>query len=167
MNETEDVPSVVSIPYTKKKVRIKGMKPGTIKALTRLWIERDASIPKDSSDTLKSLSIEPYFAIKEACLIVLNSWWKIKILYPLMWRWWIVRGFTEEQMTPIISEGKKKLPLTSHWTNMALTVDMRADMMKMTMKEASRYQVELLSAASQLSSRTTPNTDGQGTSSSD
>ena len=69
-------------------------------------------------------------------------------------------------MIPIIQEGKKKLPLTAHWMNMAFSVDMRNDWMKMTTKEAKEYQAELLSEMKALSSKNSPNTEEQGDSSS-
>ena len=164
----EDLPTSVCIPGTRRKVKIRGMKPYTIERLTALWLERDASsVPESSSETLRSMCTEPYFSVREACLIVLNSYWRIRLLYPLMWRiWgrWI--GYTEEQMSPIIEEGKKKLPLAAHWRNMAFSTDMRTDWMKMTAKEAEQYRAELLSAAKALSSRSSPSTGGQGGSSS-
>ena len=119
----DDLPASVRIPGTRRKVKIRGMKPYTIERLTALWLERDAaSAPESSSETLRSMCVEPYFSVREACLIVLNSYWRIRLFYPLMWRiWgkWI--GYTEEQMSPIIEEGKKKLPLAAHWRNMAFS----------------------------------------------
>lgn len=150
-----DTPTIVSIIGTRKKVSLRGVKPYTIERLTQLWIERDiASAPKDSADTLKSLCVEPYFVVREALLFVLNDYWKIRLFFPfLSWWWGKVRGFTEEQMTPIILEGKKKLPLMAHWSNMAYSTDMRSDWMKMTSQEAEQYRAELLLVAKQLSSR--------------
>jgi hypothetical protein len=110
---------------------------------------------------------EPYFAIKEALYFVLNSWWKIVLFHKFLTFWWgKVKGYTEEQMLPIILEGKKKLPLTAHWMIMAYSADMRTDMMKMTKTEAEQFRAELLSAASQLSSKSSLVTEAQGVSSS-
>lgn len=134
------------------------MHPYTIERLTRLWLERDVDkAPDDAPETLKSLCREPYFTVKEAVIFSLNSWWKLHLIYPFKWRIWAyLRGYTEEQMMPIIQEGKKKLPLTAHWTNMAFSADMRTDWRKMTNKEAEQYRAELLSVANQLSSKNTP-----------
>lgn len=107
-----DIPTAVAIPGTKRKVKISGIKPYTLERLTLLWQERDANIPDNSSDTLKSMCIDPYFAVKQAVLFVLNSYWKIRLLYPIMWRiWGKWRGYTDAQMMPIIIEGKKKFRL--------------------------------------------------------
>ena len=153
-----DIPTIVNIPSTKKNVSLRGVKPYTIERLTQLWIERDAASELSSSaDTLRSLCIEPYFSVKEALLFVLNDYWKIRLFHSILsWWWGKIKGYTEEQMTPIILEGKKKLPLMAHWTNMAYSTDMRNDWMKMTKTEAEQYRAELLSALKQLSSKNSP-----------
>jgi hypothetical protein len=164
-----DVPTVVPIPGTKKSVSLRGVKPYTIERLTRIWMERElADIPTDSASTLESMSKEPYFAVKEALLFVLNDYWKIRLFFPfLSWWWGKVKGYTEEQMLPIIMEGKKKVQLTAHWTNMAYSVDMRNDWIKMTKEEAEQYRAELLLVAKQHSSKSSHATEEQGGSSSD
>lgn len=170
MDLVDDVPTLVNIPRTRRSVKLRGMKPYTIERLTRLWLERElySELPKTSGDTLKSLATEPYFAIKEAVLMVLNSYWGIRILYPLKWRVWaFFRQYDEKQVLPIIQEGKKKLPLMAHWSNMAFSVDMRNDWMKMTAREAEQYRAELLSAASLHSSKSSPSTEGRDDSSED
>lgn len=158
-----DIPTRVQIPGTSRVIKVKGIKPYTLERLTRLWLKRDATtIPDDSASTLKSMCVEPYFAIKEACIITINSYWGLHLIYPFKWRIWaFLREYTEGQMTPLIQEGKKKLPLTAHWMNMAFSVDMRTDWMKMTSKEAEQYRQELLSAASAVSLRSSQSTDGQ------
>lgn len=157
-----DLPSRVHIPGTNKYVYLRGIKPYTIERLTRLWIERDAQLPKgDAAATLKSMCESPYFTTKEAVILTLNSWWKLIFLYPIKWRIWAYfRQYTEEQLMPIIQEGKKKLPLIAHWSNMAFSMDMRMDWKKMTTKEAEQYRAELLSAMNRLSSKNTPVMEG-------
>lgn len=162
-----NLPAQVTIPGTKKVVTIKGVHPYTLERLTQLWVEREMNLPESSSDTLKDACIDPYFAVREALLFVLNDYWKIKFFYkPLCWWWGKVKGYTDEQMLPIILEGKKKLPLTAHWMIMAYSSDMRMDAVKMTKMEAEQFRAELLSAAKQLSSKSSLATEGQGVSSS-
>ena len=165
---TNNTPTIVQIPSTKKKVKVRGIKPYTLEKVTQLWLERDVmTIPEDSASTLKSMCAEPYFAVKEALYFVLNGYWKIRLFHRIMsWWWGKVKGYTDEQMLPIILEGKKKLPLTAHWMIMAYSADMRTDMVKMTKKEAEQYRAELLSVAKQLSSRNSPATGEQDGSSS-
>lgn len=147
MDIVEDSVSVVPIQGTKKSYKLKWLHPGTIERITKVWIERDLASAKvkEGSDILKDLAKEPYFAFKEAALIILNNDIKIRLFYGILWRWLAFR-YSEEQIAPIIEMGKKKLPLMAHYRTMVFSMDMRADMMKMTKAEAERYRAELLSA---------------------
>ena len=157
-----DSVSVVPIKGTKRSVRLRWMKPYTMERITKVWIERDLASAKveKGSDVLKDLAKEPYFAFKEAALMILNHDIKIRLFYGIYWRWLAFR-YNETQMVDIISEGKKKLPLMAHFDTMAYSMDMRTDMMTMTKKEAEQYRAELLLEEKRRSSRTSPNTGGQ------
>ena len=160
MDIVENSVSVVPIKGTRRKVRIRWMKPYTIERITKVWIERDlasANINK-GSDVLKDLAKEPYFAFKEAALMILNHDIKIRLFYGLYWRWLAFR-YNETQMVGIIDEGKKKLPLMAHYGILVYSLDMRTDAMKMTKKEAEQYRAELLLGAKQLSAKTSQGTD--------
>lgn len=152
-----DSVSVVPIRGTRRKVKIRWVKPYTMERLTAVWLERDLAAAKieKGSDVLKDLAKEPYFAFKEAALLILNHDIKIRLLYPLYWRWLAFR-YDETQIADVIEEGKKKLPLTAHYATMVFSMDMRTDLMKMTAKEAERYRAELLLEAKRLSSKTSP-----------
>lgn len=150
----------VGIKGTGRKVKVRGIKPYTIERLTRLWGQRDMQLPETSSDTLKEVCIDPYFGVKCACIIAINSYWGLRFIYPFKWRIWaFLRGYGEEQVEGIIAEGKKKLPLAAFWRNMAYLTDMRADWRRMTTKEAETFQAEQISVANALLSRSTPNTE--------
>lgn len=159
MEIMDDSVTVVQIPGTKKSVRLRWVKPYTIERLTKVWLERESASERIDSGTqvLKDLAIEPYFAFKEAALFILNNDIKIRLFYRLYWRY-LAHRYDETQMLPIIECGKKKLPLVAHYGTMVYSMDMRADMMKMTKKEAEQYQAELLLAMKQRSSRTSPPT---------
>lgn len=164
----EDAVSIVKIPRTRKTVHLHWVKPYTLERLTRIWIERDLASVRinDGSDVLRDMAKEPYFAFKEAALLILNHDIRIRFFYPILWRWLAFR-YDETQMEPIIVAGKKKLPLMAHYGIMAYSADMRTDLMKMTKKEAEQYQAELLSAMKLLSSKTSRPTETQGGDSSD
>lgn len=157
----ENTASIVPISGTKKSVRLRWMHPYTMERITKVWIERElASASMESgADVLKDLCKEPYFAFKEAALMILNNDIKIRLFYGIYWRWLAFR-YTEVQMEPIIAEGKKKAPLMAHYYIMAYSLDMRTDMMKMTKKEAEQYRAELLLVEKRRSARTSPSTDG-------
>ena len=155
----EDAVSIVRIPRTRKSVKLHWIKPYTMERLTKVWIERDLASAevRTGAETLKDLAKEPYFAFKEAALVILNHDIKIRLFYGFLWRW-LAHKYDETQIAPIIAESKKKLPLRSRYEVMAYSMDMRTDMMKMAAKEAEQYQAELLLAAKRLSSKTSPHT---------
>lgn len=68
MGNVYDAPITVVIPNTRRKVHIRGIKPGTIAKLTMLWLERENALAADAAGTMKDLCKEPYFAVKVACL---------------------------------------------------------------------------------------------------
>lgn len=155
-------PTKVQIPGTKRKITLRELHPGTIEKITQIWIERDLASAniESGSEVLKDLAKEPYFAFKEAAAYYLNNDIKLRLFWPILWRWWAFR-YTESQMEPIISEGKKKLPLMAHYAIMAYSTDMRTDWMEMTKKEAEQYQAEQLLAVKRLSSKTSQPTESQ------
>lgn len=166
MDINRDAKICFTIPGTRNSIKFcPYVKPYTIERLTELWSEiEETQIAHNSPETLKYAvqhTLKPY---QEAALYVLNSYWKIRLFYRLLVFWWAyIKEYSQEQMNAIIKEGKKKIvmTLTSYYENMALTMDMRADWMKMTQKEAEQFRVELLSAAEQLSSKNTKNSEGQ------
>jgi hypothetical protein len=159
MDIVNDSVSIVPIKGTKKKYRIRWMKPYTMERITQVWIERELASAqiKEGEDVLKDLCKEPYFAFKEAALMILNHDIKIRLFYGIYWRWLAFR-YNEAQIVDVVAAGKKKLPLMAHYETMAYSMDMRTDWMKMTMKEAEQYRAELLLEANRLSSKTSPNT---------
>lgn len=142
-----DAVTLVPIQGTRKKVRVRWIKPYTMERLTNVWIERDLASIKitEGNDVAKDLAREPYFAFKEAALMILNNDLKIRLWYWFYWRWLAFR-YSETQIQDVIVVGKKKLPLMAHYKIMAYSLDMREDMVKMTKKEAEQYRAELLSA---------------------
>lgn len=160
--------SRVRINGTRRTVKLRWIKPYTMERITRVWIERDLAAAKldGGPDVLKDLAKEPYFAFKEAALIILNNDIKIRLFYWLYWRWLAFR-YNETQIVDIIAEGKKKLPLMAHYETMAYSLDMRTDIMRMTKMEAEQYRAELLSEAKRRSSKTFRSMEGQGSGSED
>lgn len=152
-----NTPSLVRIPGRKRPFKLYWLKPYTLERLTEVWLERDMASAKmnEADDFAKDMLKEPYFAFKEAALMILNHDIKIRLFYPLLWRS-LARRYSEEQIAPVVLEGKKKLPLMAHYEIMASSMDMRADMMKMTKMEAEQYQAERLSVLKQLSSKSSP-----------
>lgn len=146
-----DAVTIVTIPDTNRKIRMRYIKPYTLERLTEVWAEYETTAPtEDAPQTLKMACKHPYFPFMEASLYSLNSYWKIRLFARLRaWIWSQI--YSVDQMNAIIVEGKKKLLMTLPWyyESMALTLDTRMDWMKMTMREAEQYRAELLSVAGQ------------------
>ena len=80
-----------------------------------------------------------------AALIILNDFWKIKLFYPIYWRWlYYVRQFGEEELVPILLMGKKKVPQMQYLLVTTLAIGMKDTIMTMTKKETERFLREHL-----------------------
>lgn len=96
----------------------------------------------DKTDTVHELQ-QPS---KIAALIVLNGFFKIKLLYWLLWRWYFyIRQYKAEQLYPIIAEGKKKVPQIGYLMSTTLTASMRDTVKAMTRAEVEHTQAALSS----------------------
>ena len=102
--------SIVPIKGTKRSVKLRWMHPYTIERITQVWVERElASVKiKDGASVAEDLCKEPYFAFKEAALMILNNDIKIRLFYGFLWRWLAFR-YSEPQIVDVIAEGKKKI----------------------------------------------------------
>lgn len=122
----EDSVDEVSIKGTNKKYKIGWLKKGTMRKITSVALE-------DNKDDMLSA--------KTSALIVLNNYWKIKFFYPILWRWFFyVKEYTDEQLSEILSVGKKKVPYIAFLTNTILVTGMKDTIMTMTKKEAERIR---------------------------
>lgn len=122
----EDSVDEVFIKGTNKKYKIGWLKKGTMRKITSVALE-------DNKDDMLSA--------KTSALIVLNNYWKIKFFYPILWRWFFyVKEYTDEQLSEILSVGKKKVPYIAFLTNTILVTGMKDTIMTMTKKEAERIR---------------------------
>lgn len=136
-----DTPTEVPIPRSRKKVKITFLKDYTLERVTKVLLERqkleeEAELSPD--DALKSAAKHPYFNLKIAVLCVLNSYVKIRLFFPFLWRWWAyVRGFDEAQIAAILDAVKKKTSLFCqlYIHNTKSLKDMRMSVMAMTKAE--------------------------------
>lgn len=131
----EDSVDEVGIKDTKKKYKIGWMKKGTMRKISSVALE------KGNDDTLSA---------KTAALIILNNYWKIKLFYPILWRWFFyVNEYTDDQLSEILAVGKKKVPYIPFLTNTILVTGMRDTIMTMTKEEAERIRQGLHTAKPQ------------------
>ena len=141
--------TVVSILGTKKKYKIRWLKNGQIDKLSRLLIRKadtdDQDGKKDSA--LDSVIEDSKLACKAAAVYILDGYWKLKLRYWFLWRWfYYIRQYDNVQLQELLDEGKKKVPLTQFlMTTMSLT-GARATLMTMRTEEAERTLQELATA---------------------
>ena len=69
-----------------------------------------------------------------AALIILNGYWAIKLKYHFLWRWfYYVKQYGEEELTDLLTLGKKKVPQEQYYTNTILLTALKDT--SMTMKK--------------------------------
>lgn len=141
--------TIVCIPGTRKKYKIKWLKNGQIEKLSRLLIRKADTDDRDgeNDNALNQILEDNKLACKAAAIYILDGYWKLKFKYWFLWRWfYYIRQYDNSQLQGILDEGKKKVPLTQFFaTTMSLT-GARATLMTMRTEEAERTLQELATA---------------------
>ena len=78
------------------------------------------------------------YAVGCKCLAAarLNSYFRIKWLWPVLWRWYYYfRNYTDSEITEAIVTIKKKVASGSYFFNTTLLIGMRETMMSMSREE--------------------------------
>lgn len=137
----------IDIIRTKKFFRIGWMKGYTLERLSKL--ELDEGVKSEDEDNKTTIKRRSKFMSKAASLCILNG---IKILF-FHWIYWrylyYVKGYTFDQLEPIITTSKKKVPAGSWYIASALVNQMKITNMTMTQEEAERFRVVLTSGQEQ------------------
>lgn len=162
-------PTVVSIVGTKKKRKIYWLRNGQLEKLGRLMIHKR---PKDNDDSenlslLDEIKDDSKLACKASAIYLLNRWWKLWLLYAFLWRWfYYVKEYSAMQLSEILEEGKKKIPLTQFFIITMSLTEARDTLMMMTTREAERILREQSTARSSQTESNSSGSSSQGTSSS-
>lgn len=128
----ENTPTEVTIPYTKKVYKIGWMKNRTIRKITQV-LNSKAKRPQDEDVVL----------CKAMALIVLNGYWKIRLFYPILWRWYAyVRQYSDYQILPIIETAKKKAPQIPYFLSMTYLTGLKDSLATMSREEVERMHRE-------------------------
>lgn len=128
----ENTPEEVTIPYTNKKIKIGWMHHKTIRKITDVLNEK-----------AKSAKDEDIVLCKAAALIVLNGYWKIKLFYPVLWRWYAyVKEYQDYQLLPIIEMAKKKAPQIPYFLGMTYLTGLKDSLATMSREEVERMHRE-------------------------
>lgn len=128
----DDRPEIVPIPNTRRKVKVGWLKNETIRRLSKIQLSK-------RSDS----RFERQIASRMAALIILNGFWKIKLFYPLLWRWYYyIRQYSDYQMLPIVETGKKKVVPIPSWLVMTYLQGFNDTLATMTRKEVAASRPE-------------------------
>lgn len=128
----ENIPTEVTIPYTKKVYKIGWIRHDTIRKITTVLNEK----PKNPNDEDKVL-------YKAMALIVLNGVWKIFFFYPILWRWFAyVKQYHDYQMLPVIETAKKKVPQIPYYLSMTYLTGLKDSLATMSREEVERMHRE-------------------------
>lgn len=129
----DNKPEVVEIPNTKRKVKIGWLHNETIRRISALYLSK-----KDTSRYERQLSS------RLAAFIVLNGYWRIKLFYPFLWRWYYyIRQYSDYQLLPIVETGKKKVTPIPSWLIMTYLQGFNDTLATMTRKEVAATRQEL------------------------
>lgn len=121
MSIMNDVPTVITIPGTKHKVKLKFLRDCTVDKVTRLLLEREEAEERaeGADELMRSAAKYPYLNLKIAVCYVLNDYWKLRLWFPLVWRWWAyVWRLNEAQVAAVLDCVKKKTSDFLLWYSM-------------------------------------------------
>lgn len=120
-------PTVVHIPGTRRKYKIKWIKHETERKITDILVET-----KEGDDNKISCKV--------AAAIVQNDFWKIRFFHWILWRWfYYVRQYGDAQLLPLIREGKKKVQQEEFYEFTMSAIGMRDTIMTMKKEEIERF----------------------------
>lgn len=137
----------ITIPKTNKIVKVGWMKGYTLEMLSKLELKE--GVKEEDADTEKVIEQRSKFMSKAASLCLLNGI-KIKFFHWLYWRYlYYVKGYSFDQLEPIILLAKKKVPASSWYIGSALVSQMKITNLTMTIAEAERFRAVLSSEAEQ------------------
>ena len=128
----------VTILRTKKKYKIRWLKNGQLTKLTSLLLHKtDVEKEKTTrSEVLDSILEDSKLACKAAAIITLDGYWKILFWYGIRWRWfYYIRQYDNIQLEPILSAGKKKVPLLGFYKITTSLTEARDTLMQMRTAE--------------------------------
>lgn len=143
-----DDPTEVEILRTNKKYKIHWLKNGQLTKLSRLLLRKRSTEKKENEttgiDALDAILEDNKLACKAAAIYILNGYWKIRFRYWILWRWfYYIKQYDNLQLLPILSEGKKKVPLIQFFNSTTFLIGAKGTLMQMRTEEAERTLQEL------------------------
>lgn len=167
---SENTPTEVTILHTKKKYLVRWLKYGQLNKLSKLLVGKHNKDNDDNADeaVLDTLIRDSKLACKAAAIYVTNGFWSLHLRYWFLWRWfYYVKQYDPVQLSPILVEGKKKVPLMQFLGATTSLIGAKDTLLQMTMTEAEHILQGLSSELPSPEQSTESISSGQDTSSSD
>lgn len=133
-NDAEEV----QILRTKKKYKVRWLKNGQLEKLSRLLLHKKTIDKEDTTgrEILDEILEDSKIACKSAAIILLDGYWKLKLRYWFLWRWfYYVRQYDNIQLLPILETGKKKVPQMQFFKTIMSLTEAKDSLMRMRAKE--------------------------------
>lgn len=168
----DNTPTMVTIPGTRKRYKIRWLKYCQTRKLGRVLLRKQNSDEKDKEQQdLSKVDIviaDSKIACKAAAIFVLDGMFKLHFLYWFLWRWfYFVKEYRYDQLLPILTEGKKKVPLMQYFGATTSLIGVKDTLLQMTTKEVERILQELGTEQPTQQPSTESGSSAQDTSSSD
>lgn len=146
---------IVEIPRTKDKWKIGWICDRALEKVSLLDLE--SGLEATTNNTARNIRRRSKLLSKAASYLILNGV-KIFFFHWILWRYiYYIKGYSADQLMPIISLAKKKAPLLISYQASMLVSHMKITNPTLTREEAELFQAELLSGLNQPLEK---NTDG-------
>lgn len=137
--------TATTVHIRKKKYRLKWAKNGQISKLSKLLIVgKTAEDNPSTADILSDIEMSSKLACKAAAVYILDGYWRLKLKYWFLWRWfYYVRQYDDSDLQEVLEVGKKKVPLQQFCVTIMSLTEAKDTLMMMRTREAERILREL------------------------
>lgn len=132
---------VVKIPRTNKKYLIRPLKNTQLEDMAKLLIPSKENVADAVIEDTK-------IASKAAAIYLTPGYWKRKLTYWFLWRWfYYIKQYDLDQLQPILSVGFNNTNYIDFLKVMSILVNQKTTQMRMTRQEAEKVMQELSAMA--------------------
>ena len=144
---------IVEIPRTKSKWKVGWICDATREKVSLLELESGFDITNE--DTNDNVRKRAKFLSKAASYFLLNGI-KIYFFHWILWRYfYYIKGYSADQLLPIIKTAKKKVPQVASYICSMLVSQVKITNPTLTKEEAEQFQAELSSGLNLPSEKST------------
>lgn len=137
--------SATVVHIRNKKYRLRWAKNGQIGKLSKLLMEGKTKEENPTDEeVLRDIEMSTKLSCKAAAIYILDGYWRLKIKYWFLWRWfYYIRQYDDSDLQEVLEVGKKKVPLQPFCVTTMLLTEAKDTLMMMRTREAERILREL------------------------